>query len=85
MQDLYIYAYPAQMLVFQIVTSDGKIMTNENCAYNDIIQLTARYLSEEDINTIYIVGNTNYTDKVYNMVNNYFGQENLVERVMNND
>ena len=85
MQDLYIYAYPAQMLIFQIVTSDGKIITNENYMYNDIIQSTTKYLSEEDINTIYIIGDTDYADKIYNMIDNYFGQENSVEKVINND
>ena len=82
MKDLYIYAYPAQMLTFQLVEND-KILTNENCSFEDNVRITAKYLREEKINSIFIVGNTPFADKVGTMLHTNFEKRVKIERIKN--
>lgn len=82
MKNLYIYAYPAQMLTFQLVEED-KILTNENCSFEDNVRMTVKYLQEEEINTIFIVGDTVFADKVGTMLHTNFDHRVKVERVKN--
>ena len=82
MKDLYIYAYPAQMLTFQLVEND-KILTNENCSFEDNVRVTAKYLKEKKINSIFIVGNTPFADKVGTMLHTNFEKRVKIERIKN--
>ena len=84
MIDLYIYAYPMQMITFQTVTSDGEIVTNESHAFEDVIKITSKYLSGiNPIHNIYIVGETSYADKIEFMVSNAFKHKVNIERIRN--
>ena len=80
MKNLYVYAYPVQMITFQLV-EDNKILTNENCTFTDIIRTTANYLSKESIERIYVVGDTTFADKIRTMIIDNFKIE--VERIRN--
>ena len=65
--DLYIYANPVQMLTFQMVDHD-KILSNENCAFTEVVRTTSQYLKHEDIKRIVVVGGTVFADKVAEMI-----------------
>ena len=82
MKDLYIYAYPAQMLTFQLV-EDNKILTNENCSFEDNVRMTAKYLKKEEINSIFIIGDTPFADKIGTMLHTNFDQRVKIERIRN--
>lgn len=82
MKDLYIYAYPAQMLTFQLV-ENNKILTNENCSFEENVRTTAKYLKEEQINSIFIVGDTPFADKIGTMLHTNFEKRVKIERVKN--
>lgn len=69
MNSLYIHAYPGQMLVFQILTDDGVVLTNESCEFSEVVRTTAKYLQKEDIKKIFVVGKTVFADKVADMIN----------------
>ena len=84
MKDLYIYAYPAQMLTFQTVASSGKIMTNENYELADVVRATNKYLNDNTpIYNIYVVGNTPFADKVQNVLTDAFNRKANIERIYN--
>ena len=84
MRDLYIYAYPAQMLTFQIITSDGKIITNENYELADVVRATNKYLNgNTPIYNIYVVGGTSFADKVQNVLTDAFNHKTKIERIYN--
>lgn len=80
MKDLYIYAYPGQMLTFQTVTPSGKIMTNENCDFVETVRTTAKYLKEDNIERVVVVGGTVFADKVAEIISKNLGVSN-VERI----
>lgn len=82
MINLFIYAYPAQMITFQKVTSTGKIIDNNNCIFEDTVQTVAEYYQEKDINTTYIVGDTPFADKISNMIIKAFPNV-TIERIRN--
>ena len=69
MNNLYIYAYPGQMLVFQILTNNNVILTNETCEFSEVVRTTAKYLQRENIKKIFVVGKTVFADKVADMIN----------------
>lgn len=83
MKQLYIYAYPAQMFTFQLIKNE-KILKQENYAYKDIIQATTKYLNEETINSIFVVGDTQFADKIVETLKNAFGYNINIGKV-NND
>lgn len=81
MNDLYIYAFPAQMIIFHTVTSDGKIITNDTSSFTDVVRITSKHLKTENINKIYIIGETVFADKVAEIINKNLNV--LVERIKN--
>lgn len=82
MKNLYIYAYPAQMLTFQLV-EDNEILTNENCSFEENVRMTAKYLQEEKIDTVFIVGDTAFADKIGTMLHTSFDNQTKIERIRN--
>ena len=81
--DLYIYAYPAQMITFQGM-KDNKVVINENCTFADVIRTTHKFLDNTTpIYNIYIVGDTFFADKIEAMVRNAFNHKVNIERVDN--
>lgn len=82
MKDLYIYAYPAQMLTFQLV-EDNKILTNENCSFGENVRMTAKYLQKEKVDTVFIVGDTAFADKIGTMLHTNFEHRVKIERIKN--
>jgi len=82
MKNLYIYAYPAQMLTFQLV-KDNQILTNENCSFEDNVRMTAKYLKEEPIDSIFIIGDTPFADKIGTMLHTNFEKRVKIERIKN--
>ena len=82
MKNLYIYAYPAQMLTFQLV-ENNEILFYENCAYEEVIRTTAKYLKQEPIESILVIGETVFADKIGTMLNNSFGNRINIERIKN--
>lgn len=83
MADLYIYAYPMQMITFQIVTSNGEIVNNINCMFEDIIKTTSECLKEQTISNIFVIGNTAFADKIETVINREFNKQVNVERIQN--
>ena len=83
MVDLYIYAYPMQMITFQIVTSNGKIIDNINCMFEDIIKTASKCLNEQTVSNIFIIGNTTFADKIETIMNKEFNKQVNVERIQN--
>lgn len=83
--NLYIYAYPAQMITFQLVDyKTEKILNNDNCAFQDVIRTMARYLRSSDpIYGVYVVGDTAFADKIYTMLKDNFQDEINIERAYN--
>lgn len=80
---LYIYAYPAQMITFQLI-NNNKIYFNENCTYEDTIRVASRYLKEYSVSDIFIVGETIFADKIGTMIKDTFNhQVNNIERIKN--
>ena len=69
MNNLYIYAYPGQMLIFQILTDDNVVLTNETCEFSEVVRTTAKYLQRENIKKIFVIGKTVFADKVADMIN----------------
>lgn len=82
MKNLYIYAYPAQMLTFQLV-EDNKILTIENCSFEDNVRMTAKYLKEKQVDSIFVVGDTVFADKIGAMLHTNFEQKVKIERIKN--
>lgn len=82
MKNLYIYAYPAQMLTFQLV-EDNQILTNENYSFEDNVRITAKYLKEEPIDSIFIIGDTPFADKIGTMLHTNFEKRVKIERIKN--
>ncbi len=82
MKDLYIYAHPAQMLTFQLV-ENNKILINENCSFEENVRTTAKYLKEEQIDSIFIVGDTPFADKIGTMLHTNFEKRVKIERIKN--
>lgn len=82
MKDLYIYAYPAQMLTFQLV-ENNKILTNENCNFEENVRTVAKYLKEEQIDSIFIIGDTPFADKIGTMLHTNFEKRVKIERIRN--
>ena len=82
MKNLYIYAYPAQMLIFQLIEND-KILFYENCAYEEVIRTAAKYLKQGSIENILVIGETVFADKIGTMLNNSFGNRINIERIKN--
>ena len=82
MKNLYIYAYPAQMLTFQLV-EDDKVLTNENCSFENNVRMTAKYLKEESIDSIFVVGDTAFADKIGTMLHTNFEKNVKIERIRN--
>ena len=82
MKNLYIYAYPAQMLTFQLI-EDNQILTNENCNFEDNVRMTAKYLKEEPIDSIFIIGDTPFADKIGTMLHTNFEKRVKIERIKN--
>lgn len=83
MADLYIYAYPMQMITFQIVTSNGEITDNINCIFEDIIKTASKCLKEQTISNIFVIGNTAFADKIETIINKEFNKQVSVERIQN--
>lgn len=82
--NLYIYAYPAQMITFQLVDNNGKILINENCIFEDIVKTANKYLnSEEPIYNFYIIGNTPFADRILITLKNVFNNKVNIERIEN--
>lgn len=79
---LYIYAYPLQMLTFQLVEKD-KIKKNSYHAFNDIVPAIKQYLDNNLIDTIRIIGSTEYADKVEQLITVGFKGQANIERIMN--
>ena len=82
--NLYIYAYPAQIITFQLVDNNGKILINENCIFEDIVKTANKYLnSEEPIYNFYIIGNTPFADRILITLKNVFNNKVNIERIEN--
>lgn len=82
MKQLYIYAYPAQMITIQLQEND-KILLNENCSFSDIIFKIKWFIkNNNDIQTIVIVGGqSNYSERIEQLIKfNFNGQINI-ERI----
>jgi hypothetical protein len=71
------------MIVIQL-QEDNKIIENMNCPFNDTIGNIQKYLNQySDIETIVVVGQTNYADKMEQLVEiNFKGLVNI-ERINN--
>ena len=82
MKQLYIYAYPAQMITFQLI-NNNQGEENVNCAFYDIVLTTKRFLDSHSIDTIFIVGTTDYAAKVEELVTDRFSNIVIIERVKN--
>lgn len=79
--DLYIYAYPAQMINFQLIR-DEKIFIDESCPFETITSATKDFLDKYDIKHLYLIGETKFTDKIESIINEAFN-EIKVERIKN--
>ena len=77
---LYIYAYPVQMLAFQLMQND-KVQKNSYHVFNNVIPATKQYLDNNNIDTIRIVGSTEYANKIEQLITiNFKGRVNI-ERI----
>ena len=81
MKQLYIFARPVQMIIVQLQEKD-KVLESTNCSFNDTINYVQKYLKNyNDIETIIVVGQTEYTDKMEQLVKiNFQGSVNI-ERI----
>ena len=81
MKQLYVFARPVQMIVVQLQEKD-KVLESINCFFNDTISYVQKYLKNyNDIETIIVVGRTEYTDKMEQLIKiNFQGSVN-VERI----
>lgn len=80
--NLYIYAHPARMITFQKVTEDNTVVSIENCSFGDVVRTTAKYKKDDNINKVYVIGDTVFADKISTMIKNNL--KNIeVERIRN--
>ena len=81
MKQLYIFARPVQMIVVQLQEKD-KVLESTNCSFNDTISYVQKYLKNyNDIETIIVVGQTEYTDKMEQLVKTNFQGSVNIERI----
>ena len=81
MKQLYIFARPVQMIVVQLQEKD-KVLESINCSFNDTINYVQKYLKNyNDIETIIVVGQTEYTDKMEQLVKTNFQGNVNIERI----
>lgn len=81
MKQLYIFARPVQMIVIQLQEKD-KVLESVNCFFNDTINYVQKYLKNyNDIETIIVVGQTEYTDKMEQLVKTNFQGNVNIERI----
>lgn len=81
MKQLYIFARPVQMIVVQLQEKD-KVLESTNCFFNDTISCVQKYLKNyNDIETIIVVGQTEYTDKMEQLVKTNFQGSVNIERI----
>lgn len=82
MEKLYIYAYPAQLIILQLLNGD-KIINNENCKFNDTVLKVNSYLKNRDIDSITIIGQTSYADRIEQLIYSNFNGVVNIERIKN--
>lgn len=80
MNYLNVYVYPAQMITIQL-QRDNKVIESTNCPFNDTINKIQEYLKGNFVDTVTVVGQTNYADKMEQLVEANFRGSVNIERV----
>lgn len=82
--NLFITAYPAQLPTFQLVDENDKTISLKNCNYGDIVHTTVEYLNKNNIDNIFILGNSTYAERINQQLYDNFHNRVHVERIKSN-
>lgn len=82
MRTLCIYAYPAQLIKIQLIDDDS-IISEENCVFNAVIRIATKYIVNDNVKRMIVIGHKVFTEKIANAISQQFDVP--VERLYDND